>query len=224
MRHRSILRPLGIFLLLALGWLAIGFVVQDAYWRLMLTLVPIWALLAVAWNIFSGYSGLVSFGHAAFFGAGAYTVGMLAHHGIWNEPISGLVLAAGVAALIGLASGLILLRTTGLTLLMLTLCTMALLEEAAGHLSVAVSALTNMLDVDRVVLGGPFWSRLSEVYLATMPGLLARRSATGGVRSLPVAGTVAGEDVAAIGAACLVLDAVHSPHASTLYLPADPGL
>jgi branched-chain amino acid transport system permease protein len=57
---------------------------------------------------------------------------MLAHHGIWNEPITGLMIGASVAALIGLASGLILLRTTGLTLLMLTLCTMALLEEAAN--------------------------------------------------------------------------------------------
>ncbi len=57
---------------------------------------------------------------------------MLAHHGIWNEPITSLLIAAVVAALIGLASGLVLLRTTGLTLLMLTLCTMALLEEAAN--------------------------------------------------------------------------------------------
>ena len=56
-------------------------------------------------------------------------------HGIWNEPITSLIAAGVVAAAIGLASGLVLLRTTGLTLLMLTLCTMALLEEAAnlGH-------------------------------------------------------------------------------------------
>ena len=57
---------------------------------------------------------------------------MLAKHGIWNEPITGLVLAALVAAAVGLGSGLVLLRTGGLTLLMLTLCTMALLEEAAN--------------------------------------------------------------------------------------------
>ena len=89
-------------------------------------------LFALSLDLALGYAGIVTLGHAAFFGAGAYTVGMLAHHGIWNEPISSLVLAAGVAALIGLASGLVLLRTTGLTLLMLTLCTMALLEEAAN--------------------------------------------------------------------------------------------
>ena len=89
-------------------------------------------LFALSLDLALGYAGIVTLGHAAFFGAGAYTVGMLAHHGIWNEPISSLMIAAGVAALIGLASGLILLRTTGLTLLMLTLCTMALLEEAAN--------------------------------------------------------------------------------------------
>jgi branched-chain amino acid transport system permease protein len=89
-------------------------------------------LFALSLDLALGYAGIVTLGHAAFFGAGAYAVGMLAHHGIWNEPISGLVIAAAVAATIGFVSGLILLRTTGLTLLMLTLCTMALLEEAAN--------------------------------------------------------------------------------------------
>ena len=89
-------------------------------------------LFALSLDLVLGYAGIVTLGHAAFFGAGAYTVGMLAHHGIWTEPISSLVLAAVVAAIIGLLSGLVLLRTTGLTLLMLTLCTMALLEEAAN--------------------------------------------------------------------------------------------
>jgi branched-chain amino acid transport system permease protein len=89
-------------------------------------------LFAISLDLALGYAGIVTLGHAAFFGAGAYTVGMLAFHGIWNEPITSLLLAAAVAALIGLGSGLVLLRTTGLTLLMLTLCTMALLEEAAN--------------------------------------------------------------------------------------------
>ncbi len=43
----------------------------------MLTLVLVWAIMGVAWNVFSGYSGLVSFGHASFFGLGAYTVALL---------------------------------------------------------------------------------------------------------------------------------------------------
>jgi len=92
-------------------------------------------LFALSLDLVLGYAGIVTLGHAAFFGVGAYTVGMMAKHGLWNEPISSLIIAAIMGALCGLASGLVLLRTTGLTLLMLTLCTMLLLEEAAnlGH-------------------------------------------------------------------------------------------
>ena len=89
-------------------------------------------LFALSLDLALGYAGIVTLGHAAFFGAGAYAVGMLAFYGIWTEPITSLLLAAATAAVIGLLSGLVLLRTGGLTLLMLTLCTMALLEEAAN--------------------------------------------------------------------------------------------
>lgn len=96
------------------------------------TQVLITILFALSLDLVLGYAGIVTLGHAAFFGAGAYTVGMMAMHWGWNEPISGLLAAALVAGAIGLASGLVLLRTHGLTLLMLTLCTMALLEQAAN--------------------------------------------------------------------------------------------
>jgi branched-chain amino acid transport system permease protein len=89
-------------------------------------------LFALSLELALGFAGIITLGHAAFFGVGAYTVGMLANYGIWNEPLSGLVLAAIAAAAVGLLSGLVLLRTTGLTLLMLTLCTMLLLEETAN--------------------------------------------------------------------------------------------
>jgi branched-chain amino acid transport system permease protein len=89
-------------------------------------------LFALSLDLALGYAGIITLGHAAFFGAGAYTVGLLAFHGIWTEPITSLLIAALVAAAVGLASGLVLLRTRGLTLLMLTLCTMALLQEAAN--------------------------------------------------------------------------------------------
>ena len=92
-------------------------------------------LFALSLDLALGYAGIITLGHAAFFGAGAYTVGMLAYYGIWSEPITSLALAALAAAVIGALSGLVLLRTKGLTLLMLTLCTMVLLEQAAnmGH-------------------------------------------------------------------------------------------
>src|SRR6202035_100131 len=89
-------------------------------------------LFALSLDLALGYAGIITLGHAAFFGTGAYTVGLLAFHGLWSEPITSLMLAGLAAAAIGLASGLVLLRTTGLTLLMLTICTMALLGEAAN--------------------------------------------------------------------------------------------
>jgi branched-chain amino acid transport system permease protein len=89
-------------------------------------------LFALSLDLALGYAGIITLGHAAFFGAGAYTVGMLASYNLWTEPITSLLLAAAVAAAIGFLSGLVLLRTTGLTFLMLTICTMALLEQAAN--------------------------------------------------------------------------------------------
>lgn len=89
-------------------------------------------LFALSLDLALGYAGIITLGHAAFFGAGAYTVGMLASYNIWTEPITSLLLAALAAGAIGFLSGLVLLRTRGLTLLMLTLCTMTLLYEAAN--------------------------------------------------------------------------------------------
>ena len=78
-----------------------------------------------------GYAGIVTLGHAAFFGAGAYTAGILAANG-WGDPITGLIAAALVAAALGIVTGAIILRTTGLTLLMLTLVVAAILLELAN--------------------------------------------------------------------------------------------
>jgi branched-chain amino acid transport system permease protein len=89
-------------------------------------------LFALSLDLALGYAGIITLGHAAFFGAGAYAVGMLATYGLWTEPVSGLCLAGIAAAVIGILSGFVLLRTRGLTLLMLTLCFMALLEQAAN--------------------------------------------------------------------------------------------
>src|SRR3954471_13631540 len=93
-----------IIAVLILGWLALGFVVENTYYRLLLTLVPIWAAFGVSWNIFSGYSGLVSFGHAAFFGVGAYTVTLLLVH-FDLTPWIGLPIAVVLGAVAGVAIG-----------------------------------------------------------------------------------------------------------------------
>ncbi len=117
----------------ALPWIAaLGFYFAFPDYLGFGTELLIAILFALSLDLALGYAGIITLGHAAFFGAGAYTVGMLAFYGIWTEPITGLLIAAVAAGLVGLLSGLVLLRTQGLTLLMLTLCTMALLQEAAN--------------------------------------------------------------------------------------------
>ncbi|HEX6979268.1 MAG TPA: branched-chain amino acid ABC transporter permease [Alphaproteobacteria bacterium] len=91
----------------------------------------IMVLFALSLDLILGYAGIITLGHAAFFGVGAYTAGILAVQG-WHEPISGLIAAGIVAAIVGLVSGLVILRTHGLTLLMLTLAIVFMLNEAAN--------------------------------------------------------------------------------------------
>ena len=88
-------------------------------------------LFALSLDLVLGYAGIVTLGHAAFFGTGAYTAGILAAHG-WGDPVSGLFAAALVAGMLGLATGAIILRTTGLTLLMQTLVVATMVYELAN--------------------------------------------------------------------------------------------
>ncbi|MEP9352518.1 branched-chain amino acid ABC transporter ATP-binding protein/permease [Xanthobacter sp. KR7-65] len=84
----------------------------NSYYQLMLALVPVWAVMGLAWNLFSGYSGLVSFGHAAFFGIGAYTTTLLfAKAGV--TPWIGIPLAAVTGSLAGIIIGAITFRLRG---------------------------------------------------------------------------------------------------------------
>jgi branched-chain amino acid transport system permease protein len=101
------------------GYLALG------------TQILISILFALSLDLILGYGGVVTLGQAAFFGAGAYTAGILAVHG-WTEPLTGLLAAGAVAALLGVVTGLILLRTEGLTLLMLTLVVAEMIREGAN--------------------------------------------------------------------------------------------
>ena len=55
-------------------YLLLGWLVHNSYYQLIMTQVLIWASVGVAWNVLSGYSGMISFGHAAFFGLGGYTM------------------------------------------------------------------------------------------------------------------------------------------------------
>jgi branched-chain amino acid transport system permease protein len=91
-------------------------------------------LFALSADLVLGYAGIVTLGHAAFFGTGAYIAGIPAAHG-WGEPITGLFAGAAAAALVGLLSGLVVLRTTGLALLMQTLVVATMVAEAANKAS-----------------------------------------------------------------------------------------
>lgn len=91
--------------------------------------VLLMVLFALSLDLILGYAGILTLGHAAFFGIGAYTVALLAVRLGWNEPISGLVAAAVAAGTAGALSGLVLLRYRGLTLLVLTLSTTFILQE-----------------------------------------------------------------------------------------------
>lgn len=93
------------------------------------TQVLVMVLFALSLDLILGYAGIVSLGHAAFFGTGAYAAGMLAARYGWGEPLSGLLVAAAISALVGFVSGWFLLRYRGLTLLMLTLATAVMLQE-----------------------------------------------------------------------------------------------
>ena len=95
--------------------------------------VLIMILFALSLDLILGYAGIISLGHAALFGTGAYAAGILSAHGGWGEPLTGLAVAAVAAALVGLISGGVILRTRGLTLLMLTMATTILLQELANE-------------------------------------------------------------------------------------------
>lgn len=116
----------------ALPWLlaVAAYVVFPDYLNLG-SQILIMILFALSLDLVLGYAGIISLGHAAFFGVGAYTAGLLAQAG-WVEPISGLIAAGIVAGFVGLASGWVILRTQGLTLLMLTLAVAVMLHEIAN--------------------------------------------------------------------------------------------
>ncbi|MBS0534290.1 MAG: branched-chain amino acid ABC transporter permease [Proteobacteria bacterium] len=93
--------------------------------------IAITGLFALSLDLILGYAGIVSLGHAAFFGIGAYTAGLFSKF-VWGEPFSGLVAAAAVAGIVGYASSFIISRFRHLTLIMITLGLGLLLKEAAN--------------------------------------------------------------------------------------------
>ncbi len=90
------------------------------------------AIFALSLDLILGYAGIVSLGHAAFFGLGAYTAGILAVKG-WGEPLSGLLAGGAMAALAGFIVSFLVVRGEDLARLMVTLGIGLLLFEAANR-------------------------------------------------------------------------------------------
>ena len=117
---------------------------EIAFW--LATLLPFWlfpdylalasqiaitALFALSLDLILGYAGIVSLGHAAFFGLGAYAAGIASRYG-WGEPVTGLLIGAAAAGLVGYAASFIISRFRHLALIMITLGMGLLLAEAAN--------------------------------------------------------------------------------------------
>src|SRR6185437_10435921 len=93
--------------------LACAFVFPSRY--LIMTEIVRLALFAMSLDLLLGYAGIVSLGHAAFFGVGAYAAGLFALHGIFNEPVIALIVAGLVAAVLGFFTSFLVIRGVDLT-------------------------------------------------------------------------------------------------------------
>jgi branched-chain amino acid transport system permease protein len=100
----------------------------------LLSQILIFGLFAVSLDMALGYAGILTVGHAAFFGAGAYAAGLLARHG-WGEPFTGLLAALAVAGALGYALSYMVVRGADLTRLMITIGVCVLLYELVNRLS-----------------------------------------------------------------------------------------
>ena len=152
-------------LLLSVAYLAVAYLINDKYYQLILTVVPIWAMMGIAWNIFSGYSGLVSFGHAAFFGIGAYTVALAMIQ--WQlSPWLGIPLGtlAGVVAAVLVGYPTFRLRGVYFSLAMLAYpLTLLYVFEWLGYQEVAIPMKRE---------NGPWYMQFQEQYSYIVVGIL----------------------------------------------------
>ncbi|EJL81850.1 ABC-type branched-chain amino acid transport system, permease component [Herbaspirillum sp. CF444] len=125
------------------------FVFPD--YLILISQIMIVGLFAISLDLILGYGGIVSLGHAAFFGLGAYTAGLLSAHG-WGEPISGMLLGAIVAAAFGYIISFLVVRGNDLARLMVTLGIGLMLFEAANKaafITGGVDGLSGMM-VDKI--------------------------------------------------------------------------
>jgi len=152
----------------ALPWLlAIAGYFAFPDYRQLGAQVFITILFALATDLILGYAGVITLGQAAFFGTGAYVCGILSAQGL-TEPLSLLVAGAVAAALVGFLSGFVVLRTTGLTQLMLTLIVAVMLGEAANKATGLTGGANGLQGMEIAPIFGVFeldlYGRTAYVY------------------------------------------------------------
>jgi branched-chain amino acid transport system permease protein len=118
MSRRSLI--LGIALLLLAAVPPVAALMNQPFYLDLFRRMMIFAIAALSLNLILGYGGMVSFGHAAYLGVGAYAVGVLAHHGVESGWLQ-WALAVGASALVALVIGAISIRTSGIYFIMITL-------------------------------------------------------------------------------------------------------
>ena len=116
--------PRNLILVATLALLAavppVAALLHEPFYLDLLRRVMIFAIAAISLNLILGYGGMVSFGHAAYLGVGAYAVGVLSHHGIDNGWLQWAI-AIGASALVAAAIGSVSVRTSGIYFIMITL-------------------------------------------------------------------------------------------------------
>ncbi len=108
--------------------------VNTNYWLHNLILVVMWSVIGMSWNLLSGYCGQVSFGHAAFFGIGAYTAGLL-YTKLGVSAWWGLAATVPVLVVAGLIIGFICLRLRGPFFALATIAVGVILRVVAENLT-----------------------------------------------------------------------------------------
>ena len=117
-RTRVIVMAMGLVFLAAVP--PVAALANQPFYLDLVRRIMIFAVAALSLNLILGYGGMVSFGHAAYLGIGAYSVGVLAHYGINNGYLQ-WALAIGASALVALAIGAVSIRTSGVYFIMITL-------------------------------------------------------------------------------------------------------
>jgi ABC-type branched-subunit amino acid transport system ATPase component/ABC-type branched-subunit amino acid transport system permease subunit len=111
-RRRTLLIQYCAIAIFAGVYLLIGFGVRNSYYQLMMTLVLVWATMGLSWNMLSGYSGMISFGHGAFFGLGAYSV-TIAFVEFGITPWIGIPIGIAIGVIAGIIIGIPTFRLRG---------------------------------------------------------------------------------------------------------------